>query len=41
LGERFDLKAFHNAVLGHGSMPLPLLATIIEEATGDTLASAP
>jgi len=26
LGDRFDIKAFHDAVLGRGAMPLPVLA---------------
>jgi uncharacterized protein (DUF885 family) len=25
LGDRFDIKAFHDTVLGGGSMPLPIL----------------
>jgi uncharacterized protein (DUF885 family) len=25
-GSRFDLRAFHDAVLGHGSLPLATLA---------------
>ena len=31
LGEGFDLKGFHEAVLSHGAMPLPLLAEVVEE----------
>jgi uncharacterized protein (DUF885 family) len=30
LGPRFDLRAFHDAVLGHGSVPLPELERVIE-----------
>jgi len=29
LGARFDLKAFHQAVLGAGSLPLDLLETCV------------
>ncbi|MEO6103609.1 MAG: DUF885 domain-containing protein, partial [Pseudoxanthomonas sp.] len=31
LGERFDIKAFHDAVLSQGSVPLPLLEQQIHE----------
>ena len=31
LGVRFDLKAFHNQVLGHGALPLDLLERVIDE----------
>ena len=31
LGERFDLREFHDAVLGEGSVPLPLLSQQIHE----------
>ena len=26
-GSRFDLRAFHDAILGHGSLPLATLAS--------------
>jgi uncharacterized protein (DUF885 family) len=31
LGARFDLRAFHGAVLGHGPVSMPVLEQIIEE----------
>jgi uncharacterized protein (DUF885 family) len=31
LGDRFDIRAFHDTVLGHGALPLSLLAEIVEE----------
>ena len=31
LGERFDIRAFHDKVLEAGSIPLPLLQSRIEE----------
>lgn len=31
LGEQFDLKAFHNVVLGQGSMPLEILEQVVDE----------
>jgi uncharacterized protein (DUF885 family) len=31
LGERFDLKQFHNLVLGNGSMPLEILERVVDE----------
>jgi uncharacterized protein (DUF885 family) len=35
LGERFDLRAFHDAVLENGSLPLPMLAERIEAFLAD------
>jgi uncharacterized protein (DUF885 family) len=37
LGERFDLRAFHDAVLGNGGVPLPLLEKQIDEYIAATL----
>ena len=31
LGERFDIKAFHDRVLEHGNVPLPLMQANVEE----------
>jgi uncharacterized protein (DUF885 family) len=31
LGDRFDLKAFHNVVLGNGSLPLSILERLVDE----------
>jgi uncharacterized protein (DUF885 family) len=32
LGPRFDLRAFHDAVLGHGPLPLDTLAVAVESS---------
>ncbi|HEX2766112.1 MAG TPA: DUF885 domain-containing protein [Candidatus Limnocylindria bacterium] len=31
LGDRFDIRAFHDAVLGGGALPLPALRTAVEQ----------
>ena len=31
LGQRFDIKGFHDTLLTHGAMPLPLLAEAVED----------
>ena len=31
LGDDFDIKGFHDAVLGHGSLPLPALGVVVED----------
>jgi uncharacterized protein (DUF885 family) len=35
LGERFDLRAFHDLVLGQGSLPLEVLAQVVDAWPGD------
>jgi pimeloyl-ACP methyl ester carboxylesterase len=40
LGDRFDLKAFHNVVLTNGSVPLEILEQLVQKYIDDTLASA-
>ena len=37
LGDRFDLKGFHDAVLLNGDMPLEILATVVAEWTQSRL----
>jgi len=36
LGDRFDLRAFHNQVLTHGSLPLGLLERVIDDWIAET-----
>jgi uncharacterized protein (DUF885 family) len=31
LGDAFDLRAFHDAVLSHGALPLPILEQVIAD----------
>jgi len=31
LGDRFDIKGFHDVMLSHGAMPLPMLAVSVDE----------
>ena len=35
LGEKFDVRQFHDAVLGNGSVPLRILESVIEEYIGE------
>jgi uncharacterized protein (DUF885 family) len=37
LGDRFDVRDFHDAVLSPGAMPLPLLARHIEHVTAQRM----
>jgi len=36
LGEAFDIKAFHDQVLGHGALPLPLLEKVVDDWIAET-----
>ncbi len=40
LGNRFDLKEFHNVVLKNGAVPLDILEELIESYINETLASS-
>ncbi|OQY20521.1 MAG: hypothetical protein B6I35_10420 [Anaerolineaceae bacterium 4572_32.2] len=40
LGDQFDLKEFHNVILGNGSMPLDILEQVVQEYIGARLAQA-
>jgi uncharacterized protein (DUF885 family) len=31
LGDQFDIKAFHNVILGHGPMPLQILERVVDD----------
>jgi uncharacterized protein (DUF885 family) len=41
LGQRFDIKAFHDLVLADGSITLPMLAAKVERWTAAGGAAAP
>jgi uncharacterized protein (DUF885 family) len=34
LGDRFEIAAFHDAVLGSGALPLPILERVVRESLG-------
>ena len=40
LGDRFDIKAFHNVVLGSGSVPLSILERLVDGYIEAELAAA-
>jgi uncharacterized protein (DUF885 family) len=37
LGENFDIREFHNLVLGNGSMPLEILEAVVENYIQDSV----
>jgi uncharacterized protein (DUF885 family) len=39
LGDRFDIRAFHNLILSNGAMPLTILEQVIDEYIAETLAA--
>lgn len=39
LGDAYDIKAFHDVVIGNGSMPLNVLTTVVENYIANTLAT--
>ena len=41
LGDAYDIKAFHDVVIGNGSMPLNVLTTVVENYIAETLALQP
>lgn len=41
LGDRFDVRAFHDAVLAHGAVPLDVLESQIDAWIGERLAADP
>jgi len=41
LGERFDIKEFHNVVLSNGSMPLEILERVVQDYIAAKLAGSP
>ena len=41
LGDAYDIKAFHDVVIGNGSIPLTALTTVVENYIADTLAAQP
>jgi uncharacterized protein (DUF885 family) len=41
LGPKFDIKAFHAAVLEHGNLPLKVLKKVVDQWIQDSLAGKP
>jgi uncharacterized protein (DUF885 family) len=39
LGEAFDVRAFHDVVLGAGAVPMPMMHARVERWISDTLAA--
>ena len=40
LGDQFDIRAFHDTVLGGGALPLPLLERRVDRWIGSVLKQA-
>ncbi len=40
LGAQFDIRAFHDAVLSHGALPLPTLAAVVETTLAEGIPEA-
>jgi uncharacterized protein (DUF885 family) len=41
LGDAFDIKSFHDTVLGSGLMPLPVLDRVVRDWVDGTRAAVP
>lgn len=39
LGNLYDVREFYNLIIGSGSMPLPILESLVDNYIADTLAS--
>ena len=41
LGDDFDIRAFHDVVLGNGAVPMPVLDVLVQNYIDETLANSP